>query len=91
MKRASITPGHKKNNPLDKENYRPVRILLLLSKVYERAIFNQMFECIQSLLNKSLCGFRKTHGTQHALFKLLQAWHRKLDKSGYVGTILIDI
>ena len=38
LKRANITPVHKKNDPLDKENYRPVSILPLLSKVYERAI-----------------------------------------------------
>ena len=38
LKRANITPVHKKNDPLDKENYRPVSILPLLSKVYETAI-----------------------------------------------------
>ena len=38
LKRANITPVHKKDGPLDKENYRPVSILPLLSKVYERAI-----------------------------------------------------
>ena len=32
LKRANITSVHKKNDPLDKENYRPVSILLLLSK-----------------------------------------------------------
>ena len=42
LNRANIAPIHKKNNPLDKENYRPVSILPLLSKVYERAIFNQI-------------------------------------------------
>ena len=38
-----------------------------------------------------LCGFRKAHFTQHALFKLLQAWQEELDKSGFVGTILMDL
>ena len=44
LKRANITLVSKKNNPVDKENYRPVGILHLISKVYERAIFNQMPE-----------------------------------------------
>ena len=44
LKRANITPVHKKNDPLDKENYRPVSILHLLSKVYKRDIFNQLSE-----------------------------------------------
>ena len=42
LKRANITPVHKKNDPLDKENYRPVSILPLLSKVYKRVVFNQL-------------------------------------------------
>ena len=32
--------------------------------------------------------FRKAYSTQHALFKLLQ---KKPDKSGLVGTILMDL
>ena len=72
LKRANITPVHKENDPLDKENYRPVSILPLLSKNYERAIFNQLSEYMQKVLNS--LGFRKDHSTQHAFFRLLQAW-----------------
>ena len=80
----------RKNDPLDKENYRPVSILPLLSKVYERAIFNQLSENMEKILNKILCGFRKAR-TQHALIRLLQAWLKELDNSGNVGTILMDV
>ena len=73
LKRANITPVHNKNDPLDKENYKPVSVLPLLFKVYERAIFNQLSEYMQKFLNKILCGFCKAHSTQHALFRLLQA------------------
>ena len=37
-------PPHKKNDPLDKENYRPVSILPIISKVYERTMHNQLSE-----------------------------------------------
>ena len=50
---------HKKSDPLHKENYKPVSIFPLLSKVYERAIFNQLSEYMQKFLNKILCGFCK--------------------------------
>ena len=47
LKRANITPEHKKNEPPDKENYRPVSILPLLSKIYKRAILiNFLSTCI---------------------------------------------
>ena len=39
--------------------------------------------------NSLRCGFRKPHSTQHAAFRLLQEWQNKLDKSGFVGTILM--
>ena len=40
---------------------------------------------------KPLCGFRKTHFTQHAFFKFLQRLQREFDNSGLVGTILMDL
>ena len=91
LKRANITPVHKKNDPLDKANYRPLSILPLHSKIYERAIFNQLSEYMQKLLNKTLCGFLKATSTRHALFRLLQACQKELDNSGNVGTILMDL
>ena len=42
-------------------------------------------------LSQILCGFRKAHSTQHAIFRLLQSWQRELDESGYLGTILMDL
>ena len=46
---------------------------------------------LDKYLNSLLCGFRKAHSSQHALFKLLQAWQEELDKSGFVGTIIMDL
>ena len=42
LKEASVTPIFKKDDPLDKENYRPVSILPLLSKVFEKLIYKQL-------------------------------------------------
>ena len=42
-------------------------------------------------MNELLCGFREVHSAQHALFKLLRAWQKELDNSGFVGTILMDL
>ena len=62
----------------------------LLSKVYVRAIFNQLSEYMLKFLNEILCGFLKAHSTQHALFRLLQVWQKDLDNYGNVGTILME-
>ena len=52
---------------------------------------DQLYIYINNFMNELLCGFRKAHSTQHALFKLLQAWQKELDNSGFIGTILMDL
>ena len=42
-------------------------------------------------LSEILCGFREGHSTQHALIRLIEKWRKCLDKSGIVGTILMDL
>ena len=42
LKRAHITPIFKKKNELDKRNYRPVSVLMALSKIFERCISDQL-------------------------------------------------
>ena len=59
--------------------------------MFERVIYTQLGKYKDTFLNKLLCGFRKAHSTQHALFKLLQLWQKEPDNSGLVGTILMDL
>ena len=73
LKEAIITPVYKSKNPFEKSNYRPVSILSLLSKVHERIMLNQLSNHTKYFLSQILCGFRKAHNTQHALFRLLQS------------------
>ena len=91
LKFGNITPAHKKDEITNKENYRPVSVLPLISTIFERVIHDQLSENLEKYLHSMLCGFRKTHSTQHALFKLLQAWQKELDKGGFIGTILMDL
>ena len=91
LKFANITPVHKKGEATDKQNYRPVSVLSLFSKIFEKVIYDQFSQYLDKYLNNLLCGFPKAHSSQHALFKLLQAWQEELDKSGFVGTILMDL
>ena len=54
-------------------------------------MYDQLYEYIEHFLNQLLCGFRKAHSTQHALFRLLQKWQKGLDSVGFIGTILMDL
>ena len=91
LKLANVAPVFKKEDPFDKSNYKPVSILPLLSKLYEKVIYNQLSYYSESFLNNILCGFQKAHSMQHALLKLLQSWQQVLDNGGFIGTILMDL
>ena len=86
-----IVPVFKKLDPTDETNFRPVTLLPLLSKVFEKIKYDQLYEYAETFLNKFLCAFSKAHSTQHALFRLLQKWQKELDSSGIVGTILMNL
>ena len=73
------------------KNYRPVSILPLVSKVFQKIIYDQLFEYIENFLNQLLCGFRKAHSAQYALFRLLQKWQNKFGSGRFIGTILMDL
>ena len=91
LKQVNVSPIFKKDDSLDKENYRPVSILPLLSKVYEKLLYNRLSDYIENIFNVILCGFRKAYSTQHALFKSLQLWQKELDEKGMVTTVLMDL
>ena len=65
---------YEKRDSSDDVNYRPVSVLPLLSKVFEKNIYDQFYEYMENFLSELFCGFRKAHSTQHALFRLLQKW-----------------
>ena len=91
LKLSNIVPVHKKKDSSEKFNYRPVSILPLPLKVFEKIMYDQLYRYMNNFLNVLLCGFCKAHSTQHALFKLLQTFQKELDNLGFIGTMLMDL
>ena len=88
---SDITLVFKKLDPNDKANYRLVIILPLASKIFQKIMYDQLYEYMEHFLNQLLCGFCKSHSTQHALSRLLQKWQKELDSKGFICTILTDL
>ena len=88
---ADITPVFKKNNLLEKENYRPVSVLPVVSKIFERIMQKQVTLFTEKLLSPYLCGYKKGFSTQQVLISLIEGWKKKLDQKGYGGAILMDL
>ena len=75
LKIANVTPVYKKDSRNDETNYRPVRILSNLSKMYEKYMFNEIAEYFD-ILSKYQCGFRKGISSQHCLLVLIEKWKK---------------
>ena len=91
LKKADIIPIHKKKSKFDIENYRPVSILPVLSKIYERCMFDQMYSYFNQILSKHQCGFRQGHSTQHRLLLMVEKLKKSLDNSGVGRMLLTDL
>ena len=84
-------PVCKKLDHSDKANYRPVNILPLVSKVFKKILYDQLYDYIENTFNQVLRGFYKAHSTQHLLFRLLQKWQKEFDSGRFTDTILMDL
>ena len=48
LKLADVTPVYKKHDPNKSKNYRTVRIMLVVSKVFEKIMHDQISQYINS-------------------------------------------
>ena len=90
LKLADLTPLYKKRYPEDKRNYRLISVLPYYPKSMKK-YYKQLKSSFETKPSPHLCEFRSRYSTQHALSNLLFNWQNCLDKSGVVGTILIDL
>ena len=58
-KKAGIKPVYKKDDPLIKLIMDPLVFYRFLSKAFERCLYDQIYEYIDTILSKVQCGFRK--------------------------------
>ena len=72
----------KKKSRSVKENYRPVSILLNLSKTFERCMYDQIKDHFDNLLSKNQCGFRKGLSTQNCLLAIVEKLRKSFDSGG---------
>ena len=91
LKIAEVHPIFKKDSRTNKENYRPVSILSNISKIYERCMYEQIYEYFDQILSKFQCGFRKGHSAQHCLLVMIEKFRRARDMKSVCAAILTDL
>lgn len=93
LKYARVVPVFKKGKRDDPENYRPISITPILSKVYEIAFRHRLllFLKTNNILSPHQFGFREGLCTYDLLDKLLTVINSALDKSMSTHLNLLDL
>ena len=84
LKYAVITPLHKTGDVSDMANYRPISLLPVFSKIFEKAMHSRLNQHLQinNILGAEQYGFRKGLSTEQATYSLtnntLMAWNKKI-------------
>ena len=82
-KYAKIIPVYKSGKRSSMDNYRPISILPVLSKVFEKVVQKQLYEYLEknSLLSPNQFAFRKHRSTQHPVTLLSDHIKGHMDSS----------
>ena len=91
LKVADVSSIFKKDDPLKMKNYRPVSVLPVVSKIFEKLLHKQTSLHVDHFLSPYLCGYRKGVSTHQTLISLLEKWKTVLDMKRYIGAILMDL
>ena len=93
LKSAKVTPIYKKDDPQISSNYRPISVLSVFSKIYEKCMHTRLYSFLtkHELLFRRQFGFRKNHSTNHALISLVESIKKEIDNQKFVYGIFIDL
>ena len=92
-KLANVTPLFKKGDKQRCENYRPISLLSILSKVLERCVFIQVFSFFQEngIITKLQAAYTTNSCTEYQLLEIYDKIITSLDKGKMVRFVFCDI
>ena len=90
---GKITPLYKSDSHSSFDNYRPISVLTVTSKIIERLVHNQLYEYLENnkLLISQQYGFRKNRSTDRAVTLLTDYIRSNMDSRCCTGAIYIDL
>ena len=82
LKVSQVTPVYKSGDATDPANYRPISTLSSFRKVFEKLIYNQLYNFLEkySILYKYQFGFRKGYSTEQAILEITDSLKKAMDK-----------
>ena len=91
-KEGKVTPLFKNGTKEDVNNYRPISILPVLSKIIEKHVHDSLMEFLNTfeLLHKTQSGFRPKHSCETALTYMIDSWLKAINDDEIVGVVMVD-
>ena len=92
MEMSNVIPIHKSGEKTEANNYRPISLLCIVSKVLEKHIHTKMlaFHDSTSFLSDNQWRFRPAHSTASALASATHDWFTTLDSGSSVGAVSLE-
>ena len=92
LKVANVIPLYKSDDPMLVNNYRPVSLLNILSKVFEKVMYKRLLDFLNKhkIIFKYQFGFRKGYSTYMAMMILMDKLIKSLENGEFVIGIFLD-
>ncbi|XP_057295684.1 uncharacterized protein LOC130624132 [Hydractinia symbiolongicarpus] len=93
LKIAKVIPVYKKGSNVELCNYRPISLLSNIDKIFEKLIFNRLYNffSMNNTIFPDQFGFRKKFSTSHALLNITQKIMEAIDNGLLVCGVFIDL
>ena len=88
---ATVRSIFKNDDRTKIKNYRPVSLLNILSKIYERFLYGNLTNYVNTFLSKFICAYRKSYVTNHVSIRLIGNWKKSLDEKKFFSAVLMDL
>ena len=92
-KKGNMVPVYKKNDKQRLNNYRPISLLPICSKIFERLIFNEMFGFFieNDLISQHQSGFKPGDSCINQLLSITHEIYQSFDEGLDVRSVFLDI
>ena len=90
---ARVTPLFKQGEASDLNNYRPISVISVIAKVFERIVYDQLYNCLsnEDIISTHQSGFRSLHSTVTALLKATDNWAFNTDRGNVNAVVFLDL
>ena len=92
-KSARVTPIFKEGDKAEMSNYRPISVLPVIARLFEKLIANKLYQHMNDngYFSSEQSGFLRFHSTVTSLSKSTDDWYNGMDLAKLTGVVFIDL